>query len=693
MINNCITFTSKKSASVFRSLFLIFSLFVLITCSISLYNEAHCAQVSMGWDAVTGSGLAGYKVHYGTASKNYSSVADAGMQTTYTMTGLAAGTTYYFAATSYNSAGTESSYSNEVAYTVPASCSYAISPATASYTGTGGTGSISVNTSAGCSWTTSNSNSWVTITSGTSGTGPGTVQYSVSSNTGSSTRTASLTIAGAGFSITQTGGSSSTYTISASAGSGGSISPSGGVGVSAGGSQSFTISPSSGYRVSAVTVDGASVGAVTSYTFTNVTANHTISAAFAVTNTSYTLTMTKAGTGGGTVTNSPSGSSFAAGTVVTLTAAPDANSTFAGWSGGCSGNTTTTTVTMNTNVTATATFNPKAGNDIWPNTTAPVSADSGPDGAVELGVKFRSDTAGNISGIRFYKASTNTGTHVGNLWTSTGTLLATATFTNETASGWQQVNFATPVAIAANTVYVASYHANSGHYSCDQNYFASTGVDAPPLHLLATGVSGNNGVYAYGSSSVFPSQGWNSSNYWVDVVYSANPAPPPPPPQTNYTLWQSSAVPVLADAGADNAVELGVNFRSDSNGYISGIRFYKASTNTGAHVANLWSSTGALLATATFTNETASGWQQVNFSSRVPITANTVYVASYHANTGHYALDRSYFSTTGVDAPPLHAPVNGATTHNGVYAYGSTSNFPSQGGGTNYWVDPVFQLQ
>jgi hypothetical protein len=146
--------------------------------------------------------------------------------------------------------------------------------------------------------------------------------------------------------------------------------------------------------------------------------------------------------------------------------------------------------------------------------------DSGPDSAVELGVKFRSDSNGYITGIRFYKASTNTGTHVGNLWTSSGTRLAKATFAKETASGWQQVNFSTPVAITANTVYVASYHTNVGHYSDDQNIFKTAGVDNAPLHALANGVSGVNGVYAYGSTSSFPSSGWNSSNYWVDVVFS-----------------------------------------------------------------------------------------------------------------------------------------------------------------------------
>ena len=88
------------------------------------------------------------------------------------------------------------------------------------------------------------------------------------------------------------------------------------------------------------------------------------------------------------------------------------------------------------------------------------------------------------------KPATNTGTHVGNLWSSTGSLLATGTFSGETASGWQQLNFTTPVAITANTVYVASYHTNTGHYSINTNYFTSSGVDNAPLHALANGVSG-----------------------------------------------------------------------------------------------------------------------------------------------------------------------------------------------------------
>ena len=71
------------------------------------------------------------------------------------------------------------------------------------------------------------------------------------------------------------------------------------------------------------------------------------------------------------------------------------------------------------------------------------------NGAYELGVKFRSDIAGFITGIRYYKSVDNSGTHLGNLWSATGTLMATATFVNESASGWQEVLFASPVAIAA----------------------------------------------------------------------------------------------------------------------------------------------------------------------------------------------------------------------------------------------------
>jgi len=141
--------------------------------------------------------------------------------------------------------------------------------------------------------------------------------------------------------------------------------------------------------------------------------------------------------------------------------------------------------------------------------------------AVELGVKFRADVSGTVSDVRFYKGPANTGTHVGSLWTGSGQLLARATFSDETASGWQQVNFATPVSIAADTTYVISYHTTGGQYAVDQNYFTKKGVDRAPLHALSSPSANGNGVFAYGSSPTFPNQTYAASNYWVDVVFNA----------------------------------------------------------------------------------------------------------------------------------------------------------------------------
>jgi hypothetical protein len=138
--------------------------------------------------------------------------------------------------------------------------------------------------------------------------------------------------------------------------------------------------------------------------------------------------------------------------------------------------------------------------------------------AVNLGVKFRASTNGTITGIRFYKGPQNTGTHIGALWTASGTLLASATFTNETASGWQQVNFSKPISITANTTYVASYHTNTGEYSANGNYFANAHTNGL-LTAPSSASIGGNGVYAYNGSNVFPSNTYNATNYWVDVVF------------------------------------------------------------------------------------------------------------------------------------------------------------------------------
>jgi hypothetical protein len=120
------------------------------------------------------------------------------------------------------------------------------------------------------------------------------------------------------------------YTITASAGTGGSISPMGEVIVNCGANQTFNISPAAGYIIQDVLVDGASVGAVSTYTFENVRAPHTIQASFALIPT-YTLTLAVNPEGAGTVTG---GGTFEAGIMVPVTATANACYSFVNWTDG-----------------------------------------------------------------------------------------------------------------------------------------------------------------------------------------------------------------------------------------------------------------------------------------------------------------------------------------------------------------------
>ena len=157
--------------------------------------------------------------------------------------------------------------------------------------------------------------------------------------------------------------------------------------------------------------------------------------------------------------------------------------------------------------------------------TTPGGTQTADFGDYELGVKFRSDIAGYITGIRFYKHAGATGTHVGHLWSAGGDQLAEATFTSETASGWQRVDFATPVAVAANTTYIASYSWPGGYYAYQGGGFTSAGVTDPPLTALQHLLDGPNGVYSE-TPGQFPATG-NGANYWVDVLFEQPDTTPP----------------------------------------------------------------------------------------------------------------------------------------------------------------------
>lgn len=195
-----------------------------------------------------------------------------------------------------------------------------------------------------------------------------------------------------------------------------------------------------------------------------------------------------------------------------------------------------------------------APDTLFQTSSFPANSDASDGQPVSLGVKFKSDVAGTISGIRFYKGPTNTGTHQGELWTAGGTLLASATFTNESASGWQEVDFSKPVPIQANTAYVASYFAPNGSYAYTYDGFSNE-VNTAPLHALADGTSGPNGVYVYGGGPSFPTNGYRASNYWVDVLFEPT-ATDTTPPQVSITTPANNAkisgVTTVSGTASDN---------------------------------------------------------------------------------------------------------------------------------------------
>ena len=394
---------------------------------------------------------------------------------------------------------------------------------------------------------------------------------------------------------------------------------------------------------------------------------------------------------------------------------------------------------------------------------------------VELGMRIVPSKTGYITALRFYKGAQNVGQHTATLWSSTGQQLATASFVYETASGWQQVDLATPVQVQAGQTYVVSYHTTTGFYAATAQGFASNVVSGQ-LTAPASGAAGN-GVYNYGASA-FPTSSYNATNYWADAVFVLTPDTTPPtvassqpssdatsvsinvvahatmsePVQpstvsasltsaggqsvpvtvaldatgqlvavtpsttltaaTRYTmtlsggqdlagntmaaaswsfttsgacpcsLFESDYLPAVASHPDAHSVELGVTFRSDVDGWVGGIRFYKGSANTGTHTGSLWSATGQLLATGTFINESATGWQSMSFDAPVRITAGTSYVASYHAPVGGYSADGGLFSGT-VDNAPLH----GLSSN---YDYDSGTAFPSNTSSAGYGVDVSF---
>ncbi|MEH1774161.1 MAG: N,N-dimethylformamidase beta subunit family domain-containing protein [Nostoc sp.] len=393
----------------------------------------------------------------------------------------------------------------------------------------------------------------------------------------------------------------------------------------------------------------------------------------------------------------------------------------------------------------------------------------------ELGMKFHSATGGQISAIRFWKAPSETGTHIGKIWTATGTLLASVTFTNETASSWQNQALGTPLNIQANTTYVVSVNVNT-YYVATYDQLGSPIVNGD----LSSVADDNNGVFN-GTPGAFPTGSYRNTNYFRDIDFVAVSLPTitkisgdnqtgaagtslPTPfvvqvkngagnPQSGVTVnfavtsgggsvsstsvvtdvngqasttlmlganpgatspvtntvsatangvgsvtFSASAnpsgnsqnilttqVPSIPNATDNASYELGTKFRSAKGGQITAIRFWKAASETGSHIGKIWTATGTLLASITFTNETASGWQEQLLETPLNIQSNTTYVVSVNANAYYVATyDELASSIVNGDLSSV------ADGNNAVYN-SSPNSFPTSSyRNSNYYRDIAF---
>ncbi len=408
----------------------------------------------------------------------------------------------------------------------------------------------------------------------------------------------------------------------------------------------------------------------------------------------------------------------------------------------------------------------------------------------EMGVKIRVAQPMRLSSIRFFKSPQETGTHVGRVWTASGTQLAQVTFTGESSSGWQEQQLAVPLDLAANTTYVVSVNANA--------YFVTTGgglataVTSGPLSSVADGANGVHGQAA----GQFPTSSWNNSNYFIDAVVVSPPEVSSPPTvtasspadgatgvatgssvtatfsrtmdaatitsaaftlkrtsdgqavpavisydplsntatltpasvlasSTGYTasistsvtaadglalatayswsfatttsacpcnLFSPVLVPALQDLSTQDgrsgagpwSYEMGVKIRVDKPMQLSAFRFWRSTQETGTHVGRLWTASGILLAQATFSNESATGWQQQALPAPLDLQANTTYVVSVNANA--YFVMTGGGLATAVTSGPLSSVADGA---NGVHGQ-AAGQFPtSSWNNSNYFVDLV----
>ncbi|MEV4988626.1 DUF4082 domain-containing protein [Pseudarthrobacter sp. LMD1-1-1.1] len=255
------------------------------------------------------------------------------------------------------------------------------------------------------------------------------------------------------------------------------------------------------------------------------------------------------------------------------------------------------------------------------------AVDDGQDGgAYELGMKFTPTTDGFITGVRFYKSTSNTGTHVGSLWSPDGQRLASATFASETATGWQKVLFTQPVAVTAGTTYTVSYTDPKGHYAVKDYQWAYFGFSDPPMTVA--GGFGSPAAGVYGSPDTYPSASYGNGNYFVDAVFDTT---------DNTPLTASGQWPLPGSSSVPQSTTVGAVFS-------------KPVTASSVQL-NLTAANGTQVAGTTVYDSVS---RKATFTPSSPLALATTYTAvlSATASTGGTLTAGGTWSFTTVVSPP-----------------------------------------
>jgi hypothetical protein len=322
--------------------------------------------------------------------------------------------------------------------------------------------------------------------------------------------------------------------------------------------------------------------------------------------------------------------------------------------------------------------------------TAQVPAASYNDGvSYDLGVRIVADVAGQFTAVRFWKSADETGPgpHVGRIWTASGQIVATVTFTNETASGWQQQALVSPVAVQANTEYLVTVNTQN-YYPDTQSAFVAGLVNG---HLQAP--AGPNGVF--GAVGTFPTSSYQSSNYFRDVVFVAGSTPPDmqPPVLTNLQPANGATVnglvPVSVTA-TDDAGVVGVQFQVDGANLGSedqtapySTTWNSASVSNGMHTVMATARDAAGVdASATVTVIVANG--QTGAAPPIPELANwqshMTYYGALHCNAGAIA---GAVGSTGVQSEDNVWYYDGTKVYQQIAAYTQDPSWYTCAGYTN----------